>query len=92
MNKEELALAIAQKTGVKKSEAMKFVDGFVSAVEDSILSGQRVTLSGFGTFELSQHKERRVINPSTHQPMTIPAQSSARFRASDHLKALVRQS
>jgi len=92
MNKEELAEGIAQKTGLTKAQATNFLEAFIAAIEDSILTGERVTLSGFGTFELTEHKERQVINPSTKQPMTLPAMTTARFRASKGLKSLVKQS
>ena len=92
MNKEELAEGLAQKTGMRKGQATKFLEAFIASIEESILAGQRVTISGFGTFELTQHKERQVINPSTKQPMTLPAMTTARFRASKGLKHLVKQS
>ena len=91
MNKEELATAVAQKTGVNHVQARKFLEGFIASLEEAILAGQRVTISGFGTFELTQHKERTVMNPSTNQPMQIPAQTTARFRASDFLKDAVKK-
>lgn len=90
MNKEELAEGISQKTGMHKGEAVKFLKAFIASVEESILAGQRVTISGFGTFELAQHKERTVINPATKQPMTLPAQTTARFRASRGFKSRVK--
>jgi DNA-binding protein HU-beta len=91
MNKEKLAEGIAQKTGMNKTQAMKFLESFIASLEEAILAGERVTLSGFGTFELTQHKERTVINPATRQPMKIPPQTTARFRASRNLKAIIRQ-
>ncbi len=90
MNKEDLAEGIAQKTGMHKGEAVKFLEAFIASVEESILAGQRVTISGFGTFELTRHKERNVVNPATKQLMTLPAMTTARFRASKKLKSIVK--
>ena len=92
MNKEELAEGLAQKTGMSKGQALKFLETFIASVEESILAGERGTISGFGTFELTQHKERQVINPATKQPMILPAMTTARFRASKGLKNAVKQS
>lgn len=90
MNKEELAESIAQKTGIKKAMAVKFVESFITSLEETILAGRRVTISGFGTFEAIKHRERKVMNPATKEPMVIPAQITARFRASKKLKETIK--
>jgi DNA-binding protein HU-beta len=92
VNKEQLALGIAQKTGISKAEATRFLEGFIASIEEAILAGERVTISGFGTFELTRHKGRTVVNPATKQPMDLPPQTTARFRASKVLKTVVKQS
>ena len=52
---------------------------------------EKVVLSGFGTFEMRQRRERRGVNPQTRQAMTIPASKSPGFSASNNLKETVRQ-
>jgi DNA-binding protein HU-beta len=90
MNKEELAKEVAQKTGLAHGKAVKAVESFFLAIEDALVDNQKVTIAGFGTFELTLHKERKVINPKTKQLMTVPALTTARFRPSRILRQKVR--
>lgn len=90
MNKEELAKEVAQKTGLPFSKAVNAVESFFLSIADALVDNQKVTIAGFGTFELTLHKERRVINPSTKQPMIVPAKTTARFRPSKSLRQKVR--
>ena len=90
MNKEELTKEVARKTGLPYSKAIKAVESFFLAIEDALIENQKVTIAGFGTFELTEHKERKVINPKTKQLMSVPALTTARFRPSRILRQKVR--
>lgn len=86
MNKKELIAKIAQKSGLKKGEVEKLLSSFSESVTESLSKGEKVTISGFGTFVISQRKARIGINPQTKQKIQIPATATAHFRSSKKLK------
>lgn len=81
MNKSELVSAIADKSGLSKSDAKKALDGVLEAITDALKAGDKIALVGFGTFSVSERPERQGINPSTKQTITIPAKKIAKFKA-----------
>lgn len=54
MNKAELISALADKTGKSQKEAKAFLEAFTSTVEETLSKGDKVTLIGFGTFDVQQ--------------------------------------
>jgi len=66
------------------------IDGFVEAVTKSIRPGSKVTLTGFGTFRVSNRAAREGINPQTKAKIQIPAMSVPKFTAGKALKEAVR--
>lgn len=81
MNKSELVSAIAEKSGLSKSDAKKALDGTLEAITAALKAGDKIALVGFGTFSVSERPERQGLNPSTKQPITIPAKKVAKFKA-----------
>lgn len=81
MNKAELVSAMAEESGLTKVDSRKALDAFMSVVTDTLQTGERVSLIGFGTFSVSQRKARTGINPATQEPIQIPAKKVARFKA-----------
>ena len=73
MNKSELLAKLAEDTGLKKGDAEKFLDSFVSTVKEVIASGDKLQLVGFGTFEAKEREERTGVNPATGEKITIAA-------------------
>ncbi len=71
MNKKELIDSIAQKTGVKKVEAEKVLSAYEATILETLKKGERVTIVGFGTFTVSERKERKGRNPKTGAEMVI---------------------
>ena len=86
MNKAEFVSAIAEKAGTTKKDADKFVQAFVEVVTEELVAGGKVQLVGFGTFDVTDRKEREGRNPSTGAPMTIPASKTPRFKVGKALK------
>ena len=86
MNKGELIEAIANDASITKAQAQAALDAFVSNVQSSLKSGDKVTLIGFGTFSASARGERTGRNPQTGQPIRIPARRVAKFSAGKALK------
>ena len=82
--------ALADRTGMTKADASRAVDALFSA-EDGVISGalkrgDRVQITGFGTFEAKQRKARTGRNPRTGQSIRIAATKTPAFRAGKGLK------
>lgn len=86
MNKAELIQEVATKAGVKVKEAEALLDAFVAVTEGALAKGDKVALTGFGTFAVSERKERKGRNPQSGKEITIPASKSPRFIAGKGLK------
>ncbi len=81
MNKSELVSAIAEKSGLSKSDSKKALDGVLEAITDALKAGDKVALVGFGTFSVSERPERQGLNPLTKETITIAAKKVAKFKA-----------
>ena len=89
MNKSELIVALAQKAELSKKDAEKAVNAVFDSITATLVSGEKVQLVGFGTFEVRDRKERQGQNPQTKQPITIPATKVPAFKAGKGLKDAV---
>jgi DNA-binding protein HU-beta len=89
MNKAELIDVIAQAADISKAAAERALDGFIDGVTKSLSDGSPVALVGFGTFDVSERKERKGRNPLTGAELTIPAARVAKFKAGKKLKDAV---
>ena len=81
MNKSELVSAIAEKSGLSKSDSKKALDGVLEAITDALKAGDKVALVGFGTFSVFDRPERNGKNPSTGAPIKSAAKKIAKFKA-----------
>lgn len=81
MNKRELVDAVAQGADLSKSGAESAVDAVVEAISSALANGDKVTLPGFGTFEVRERAARSGRNPQTGEAMEIPAGHSPAFKA-----------
>lgn len=79
MNKKELIEKMAEKAGLKKTEAEKALKAFEESVVDALKKDDKVTLVGFGTFAVSERKARKGRNPQTGQEINIPAKKAPKF-------------
>ena len=89
MNKEELIAEISKKTKVSKKDASLILSATLDTIQSSVKKGNKVTLVGFGTFEVRDRKEREGRNPSNGKPMIIPASRVPAFKAGKSLKDAV---
>ena len=87
MNKGELVSAIAEKSGLTKSDAEKSLAALLETIKETIAKGEDIQLIGFGTFARSERKERQGFNPKTGEKMTIAASKNAKFKVGAALKA-----
>ncbi|MDQ3557208.1 MAG: HU family DNA-binding protein [Gemmatimonadota bacterium] len=93
MNKSELIQQLADRADISRSDAQKAVDALFS-VEDGIISralkgGDKVQITGFGSFETKQREARKGRNPRTGKEIDIGPSTSASFRAGKGLKDAV---
>lgn len=86
MNKQDLISAVAETSGLSKSDASKAVEGVFDAITGSLKKGDEVRLVGFGTFSVSQRKASTGRNPRTGETMTIKASAQPKFKAGKGLK------
>ena len=86
MNKQDLISAVADSSGLSKSDASKAVEGVFDAITGALKKGDEVRLVGFGTFSVSQRKASTGRNPRTGETMTIKAAAQPKFKAGKGLK------
>ena len=90
MNKSDLVDALASAAGMTKADASRAVDALFApsggVISGALKAGQRVQITGFGTFESKQRKARMGRNPRTGQAIQIAATKTPAFRAGKGLK------
>ena len=87
MTKVELIASVAAEAGMSKKDAEKAVNAALAAITEE--NGGKVSLVGFGTFEVRERPERQGRNPQTKEPMTIAASKLPAFKAGKALKDAV---
>lgn len=80
MNKSELIDAIASDAEIPKATAKKALESIITNVAETLKSGGKVSLVGFGSFSVSERLAREGINPQTKQKISISAKKVAKFR------------
>ena len=86
MNRAELIVAMAEKTGLSKKDAEKALKAFTDVVAEELKKGEKIQLVGFGTFEVSERAAREGRNPRSGETMTIAACKAPKFKAGKALK------
>lgn len=89
MNKTELTVQVAEKAQMTKKVASEAVEAVFGTIAEELAKGEKVTIVGFGTFEVRERGERPGVNPATKQPITIPATKVPAFKAGKTLKEKV---
>ncbi|MBO8137019.1 MAG: HU family DNA-binding protein [Desulfotomaculum sp.] len=89
MNKAELVSSVAEKTELTKKDAEKAVNALFETISETLAAGDKVQLIGFGTFDVSERKERKGRNPQTGEEIIIPATKVPVFKAGKALKEMV---
>ena len=90
MQKTRFIAEVAERSGVSKKDARRVVESMLEVISESLREGEKVVLTGFGTFEVRERQERQGVNPKTREPMRIPATKTPGFSASNSLKSAVR--
>lgn len=89
MNKADLIDQVAARTGQTKISAAAAIDAAMDVIVDAVARSEPVTLSGFGTFEARQRKERTGRNPRTGEAVPIPERTVPSFRPGSAFKSAV---
>lgn len=89
MTKAELINAVAEKAELTKKDSDKAVTAVIDAITEALANGDKVSLVGFGTFEVKNRAARQGINPRTKEAMPIPASKLPAFKAGKALKEAV---
>ena len=89
MNKTELIASVAQSAGLTKKDTERCINAALDAIVVSLAAGEKVQLSGFGTFEAKAREARIGRNPHTKEAIEIPATRVPAFKASQALKDTV---
>ena len=89
MNKTELIAAVAEKAGLTKKDAERALNATFEAITESLVKGDKVSVSGFGIFEVKNREARVGRNPRTKETIQIPATRLPAFKASKTLKDTV---
>lgn len=90
MTKMDLIDAVAAKVGLTKADAGRAVDSLLGSIEAALAKGEKVTITGFGTFEVRQRAARMGRNPQTGAPLHIAASKSPAFKSGKGLKDAVK--
>ena len=86
MNKAELVTAVAEKSGLSKKDSEKAVNATLETITNTLETGEKVQLVGFGVFEVKNRGVRVGRNPRTKEEIEIPASRVPQFKAGKALK------
>lgn len=91
MNKMELANKVAERVGIGKAEAEKFIDATLDIITEHLKTGGEVSLTGFGAFSVQSRAARSGVNPQNpSEKIQIGATKVPKFKAGKGLKEAVR--
>ncbi len=86
MTKAELVDCIYEKVGISKTESAEIVESIFNILKESLEQGEKIKISGFGTFTVKEKKSRKGRNPQTGEGITISARRVLTFKPSQVLK------
>ncbi len=91
MTKQDLIAAAAAASGVTKKDSQAVLDAVLDTITASLAKGESVTITGFGTFRVSERAARNGVNPrNPKEKISIPAMKLPAFKAGKSLKDAVR--
>ncbi|MBR6736483.1 MAG: HU family DNA-binding protein [Oscillospiraceae bacterium] len=89
MTKADLIAVVAEKTGSSKKDSEKMLTAVIDSITEALASGEKVSIVGFGSFEVKTRGARKGINPRTKKEITIEASKLPSFKAGKTLKEAV---
>lgn len=91
MQKTDFIKAVAERTGSSQKDTKQTIDAALDIITEALSQGKKVTLTGFGTFEVRERQEREGVNPQTREKIIIPKTKTPGFSASSTLKERVKE-
>lgn len=89
MNKTELTAIVAEKAGISKKDASAAVNAMFNEIENALVTGEKVQIAGFGSFETRERAARTGKNPQTGEAVEIAACKAPAFKPGKALKDAV---
>jgi len=90
VNKSGLVAEVAKRSGSSKAEVARTVDAAIDAIRETVASGERVALAGFGTFERKHRNQRIARNPRKPKvPIVVPARDVPTFNPGNEFREAV---
>ena len=86
ISKADLVKELAEKTGVSQKDTKTLIDGLFESVSSHLKQGDKIQLTGFGTFEVRERSARTGVKPGTTEKIEIPASKYPAFKAGKTLK------
>ena len=80
MNKNELVRAIANNARITLKESAAYLDSFIDTITAELKKGEKIQISGFGSFEIKEKSARDGINPKTGEKIKIAASKTPTFK------------
>ncbi len=90
MNKSELINELSEETTFSKKDVTRVVDSLTRIIGRTLKKGEKVALTGFGSFWISRRPARKGINPATKERIDLPAVSVPRFKPGKNLREVVK--
>lgn len=91
MTKSKFIEKYAAYNGITVTEAEKYVNSFINLIYSELKQGNKVQLSGFGTFSVAHRASRIGVNPKTREKMLIHSYNTPKFKAGERLKDVVKR-
>ena len=91
MKKTDLINAIAEQSGLSKKDAEKALNAALDTIIKAVAAGDKIQLTGFGTFEQRQRNARTGVDPRTGSSIEIAASKVPAFKAGKAFKDMVNQ-
>ena len=86
LNKKDLTEKLASRAGIPKTKATEYINLFTELIAEALIEGKKVTISDFGTFNLSTRQSFTGFNPQNNEHITVPQRIIPVFRAGKYLK------
>lgn len=90
MKKQEFIKAVAVAAGLSQDAVNKALNSMVEVVTSELKAGREVSITGFGSFKVTERAARNGVNPRTKEKIKIPAIKTPVFRAGKTLKESIR--
>ncbi|MES2201182.1 MAG: HU family DNA-binding protein [candidate division FCPU426 bacterium] len=89
MTKVDLIDQVAEKSELSKKEVEKLLETIITSIQTALKNGEKVSLTGLGTFVVKDKKARMARNPKTGEQVQVPAKKSPKFKPGKELKELI---